>query len=134
MSYDYLWGWETHRNRACQPNARQSTRAGTGKARAHEGHAQAQQPGQGTRKQVQGMRASITGKARASRAQGTRASRLCIDLQACAAGQTAREDTCKLTEGMQWRHPGNGTWRVAAAVACLFHGAGRHRNTNHEEW
>jgi len=45
------------------------------RTRAHTGRAQAQQPGQGTRKQVQGTRTNTTGKAHASRC---RTERVCV--------------------------------------------------------
>jgi len=113
------WGDGTHRNGACLPNARQSTRAGTCEAHASRCRACAHQ----WRTQAGAMHARIQTvgsgwpaglKCRARTSQGT-----------C---KKARHG-CVLTDGMQWKHPGKGTWQgvppfsapLAADRVCSCH-------------
>jgi len=42
------------------------------------------------------------------------------DKQHCEARTPGARHWCVLTENMQWKRPGKGTWHVNAAVACLF--------------
>jgi len=103
MSYDCVSGWESHRNWACRPNARHSTRAGAGRAhasrcraRAHKGPAQAQR---------------MCSQARVT----------CHGRQADNRNGTVRACRCKARahkRDMQCKHPVNGIGRVAVAVPC----------------
>jgi len=73
--------------------------------------------GQGTRKQGQDTR---------KQGQGTRTQRaLCRPVGLCCRTNSKTMQTkpgarYAHTEGIQWNHPRNGTWRVASADVCLL--------------
>ena len=105
MSYNYLWDWEISCNSACWPDARQSTRAGAGKARVsrciartHKGPCK-----HNTRARRQGW--------------CTKTNRL-TNAQTMARYAHLGAEQAHTKVDMRCKHPGNGTVRVADAVPC----------------
>jgi len=120
MNLDYLLGWGTHLSMSTKRKDRSKSQARARHAQVSAGHTRTK----GTRKQGQGTR--MQGQGTRKQGQGTRTQRaLCRPVGLCCRTNSTTMHTkpgarYAHTEGIQWKHPGNGTWRVASAVVYLL--------------